>query len=158
VIRFGLGTQQRCWFTDPVVQDPKVIRVVEEGLMVVLPMQIGEEIANLFQHRERSELSVDSRLTFAFCCDLALQVQKSVFAWEALIGDPFDDWGGRSEHRLHERSRGSSADYRRIRTLTEAERDRIDDQGFSRSCFSRKGGETWAERQRHFVDDRYVFD
>ena len=147
-------------FADPKVEMLPVGERIEEALMVMLPVQVDEQSADLPEGPNRCLSPVDATRRTPFCRYFAVDVQLRFVQRIAEFLASISDLGGGREigDERHRPPCGTRADELRLRPPPEGEPDRIDEQRLARTGFAGQCRKARTQDQLGALDDRQVLD
>jgi len=130
----------------------------EKRLVRMLAVDVDEPVSGLAQLVYCRGVTVDECARAPACVHHAAQQQPVRIALERMLVQPIPDPGQRIDGEFggHVRTLGPGAHLLACRALAERQRQRVDQDGLSRTGFSRQGRKTRPKLEFQTIDDREV--
>jgi hypothetical protein len=157
--RLGAHCSEQRLVASEGVEQGELGRALEQGLMLVLAVDLDQAFAQFGQLRQRRGASVDPRARAAVGAQRASQL-----AVRALVELVFAQPGQRRRIRVDAEfgpelgAFGAVPHHSGIRARAGQEQQRVDEQGLARAGLARDHGKSRAQRDFDLADDREVLD
>ena len=139
------------------VEIDQVVLFVKELLRIVLAVDVDEPSPQLFKRRHTHRPPVYAADIFPVRVNFTLHLQFLRVKFHLILGKPAA-FRNLRKNRAHKRAASTGPDDVSVRALAQNGRDRVNDDGFTGTCFTGQNVEAALEENFRLLDDGDIFN